>query len=312
MEAIIWPQSGRYIVAVSGGVDSMTLLDLLAKASVDRNYNLIVAHFDHGIRPDSSLDAELVQEVANRYGLKTEIDQGRLGQASEAVARSARHAFLDRVRVKHQADAIITAHHQDDLIETSLLNLARGTGRRGLAPLMDGPIIRPLLNVARSQIIAYANHNNVVWRKDSTNANLTNPRNFLRHSLLSGADPQWRSEYIALIDDLRELNATIDQDLSQMIERIDPSTVTIDRQIVRDTSLVELQELIIHTAHTLDPTIELDQRLVQELALFAKTATPGKRRPVDQNMNFVIARTTIAVQRRGVSSLEESPQKRSA
>src|SRR4051812_31887046 len=108
---------GKYILAVSGGVDSMVLLDLLARKP---GIELVVAHFDHGIRPDSKKDEVLVRKAAASYGVAFEPGQGNLGPAaSEATARQARYHFLDEVLTKHQALKIITAHHQDDAIETA-------------------------------------------------------------------------------------------------------------------------------------------------------------------------------------------------
>src|SRR5690606_5271626 len=101
---------GKYVVAVSGGVDSMVLLDLLRQKP---KLELIVAHFDHGIRPDSAEDRKLVQRVAKHYDLPFVYAEGKLGpKASEALAREARYAFLRRVQAEQGAEAIITAHHQ--------------------------------------------------------------------------------------------------------------------------------------------------------------------------------------------------------
>src|SRR3990172_5722177 len=127
---------GTYVVAVSGGVDSVVLLHLLvqkgqrAEGRGQSKYNFIVAHFDHGIREDSKLDRELVQELAKKYNLPFVYNQGNLGpKASEATARDARYAFLNKVKDSVSAQAIITAHHQDDVLETAIINLLRGTNR---------------------------------------------------------------------------------------------------------------------------------------------------------------------------------------
>ncbi|QQS18837.1 hypothetical protein IPL68_02130 [Candidatus Saccharibacteria bacterium] len=87
-----------------------------------------MAHFDHGIRPDSVEDRKLVQKLAKQYGLPFVYDRAELGAgASEAVAREARYAFLSRVKEAVGADAIITAHHEDDVLETIIINWLRGT-----------------------------------------------------------------------------------------------------------------------------------------------------------------------------------------
>src|SRR5689334_5856697 len=108
---------GSYVVAVSGGVDSMTLLDLLRQQP---HLKLVVAHFDHGIRPDSYVDRQLIQDVTKRHNVPFVFDTASLGSgASEATARQARYNFLRRVHNATGAKAIVTAHHQDDLLETA-------------------------------------------------------------------------------------------------------------------------------------------------------------------------------------------------
>src|SRR5437870_1107332 len=117
----------------------MTLLDLLAKKP---NVKLIVAHFDHGMRPDSEKDRQFVQVVTEKYGLPFVFSEGRLGpKASEATARTARYKFLEKTKKAEGAKTIITAHHQDDVLETAIINLLRGTGRRGLTALKSCKII---------------------------------------------------------------------------------------------------------------------------------------------------------------------------
>src|SRR3989338_2021299 len=150
---------GRYVLAVSGGVDSIVLLDLLAKQAKSpklrvpssdkkapssqlpvRSYKFVVAHFNHSIRLDSGEDEKLVADAAGKYGLRFKVGQGRLGPGtSEDQARTARYKFLETVRKSCQAKTIITAHHQDDVMETAILNLLRGSGRRGLTAIIQNP-----------------------------------------------------------------------------------------------------------------------------------------------------------------------------
>ena len=202
----------KYVLAISGGVDSVVLLDMVAKGVVslrgesrsnpeklDRHADkpacddIVVAHFDHGIRPTSSADAEFVRDLAKKYGLEFYLGRGNLGEkASEESAREKRYKFLRSVIVslrgesrsnpgKYQLDRhagkparddtvmIVTAHHQDDLSETIIINLLRGTGWRGLSPFWSKDIIRPLLKKTKAEIIDYATKNNLEWVEDETN-----------------------------------------------------------------------------------------------------------------------------------------------
>jgi tRNA(Ile)-lysidine synthase len=166
----------RFVVAVSGGVDSVALLHMLSQQP---NVRIIVAHFDHGIRDDSSNDAVFVKHLAQRYGHMFVSTREELGShASEDLARSRRYAFLRSVASEHNA-RIMTAHHSDDSIETIAINTLRGTGWRGLA-VLDSDIVRPLLRMSKQDILTYATHHRLEWHEDSTNATDAYLRNRVR------------------------------------------------------------------------------------------------------------------------------------
>lgn len=167
----------KLVVAVSGGVDSVVLLDRLFKLA-DRE--LIVAHFDHGIRPESDADARFVSGLAEMYNLPFETKREELGaNASEERARTSRHNFLKEVANKYGAN-IATAHHVDDVIETIAINCQRGTGWRGLAVLSGHYIERPLLEMNKKNIRRYALENKLEWVEDETNATDAYLRNRFR------------------------------------------------------------------------------------------------------------------------------------
>ena len=169
----------KYLIAVSGGVDSVVLLEMLAK----KHENILVAHFDHGIREDSKEDAIFVRQLAVKYGVKFFTKREELGaNASEEKARRARYKFLRELSEKQNA-TIVTAHHLDDVIETIIINMVRGTGWRGLAVLNAEDIYRPLINFEKQEIINYAKQNNLKWREDSTNSLNVYMRNIVRHKI---------------------------------------------------------------------------------------------------------------------------------
>lgn len=216
---------GHYVVAVSGGVDSMVLLDLLARLHKDKQVpvRITVAHFDHGIREESHIDRLLVQDVAHKHGLPFVYAEGSLGPAaSEAEARAARYEFLRKVQKQANAHRIVTAHHHDDVVETAVLNLIRGTGRKGMSSLRphhEG-IVRPLLHVPKSRLRAYAEANGLAWNEDSTNQNQDYKRNYVRHSVLKKAkatSPQEYRRLVALLRRQRELNHAIDAHLETIL-----------------------------------------------------------------------------------------------
>lgn len=181
----------KIVLAVSGGVDSMAMLDMVCRSNNYSSGDIIVAHFDHGIRENSALDAEFVQRKAAEYGVGSRLGKGDLNmQASEAEARAARYDFLSEVA---GADGEIwTAHHLDDLVETVAVNLIRGTGWRGLAGLDRPRVRRPFLECAmlglyepldKTTILEYAAKRRLAWREDQTNSSDEYLRNRIRHRM---------------------------------------------------------------------------------------------------------------------------------
>ncbi|HET7249433.1 MAG TPA: tRNA lysidine(34) synthetase TilS [Gemmatimonadales bacterium] len=179
---------GTALVAVSGGADSVALLDLLAGVAERRNLRLIVAHVDHGIQEGSAGIAEQVRGLAGRYGFPFERAQLELGSgASETVARRARYAWLEDTRRRRGAEWIVTAHHQDDQVETVLLRALRGSAPAGLAGMASrsrGGIIRPLLGFTHSELVAHANERGLDFHDDPANEDPRHLRSWLRRDLL--------------------------------------------------------------------------------------------------------------------------------
>jgi tRNA(Ile)-lysidine synthetase-like protein len=205
----------RYILAISGGVDSVVLLDLATKWS---NSELIVAHFDHGIRKDSASDAEFVKNLAKKYNVPFEMGWEALGNAaSEDQARVARYNFLQRIARKYNAQ-IVTAHHKDDILETIIINLLRGTGWRGLCSLRSGDIYRPMLEMEKADIHMYATQHKLTWREDSTNANDTYLRNYIRHNLMPHFDAPHREKLFALYKEQCAISVNISTETANILQ----------------------------------------------------------------------------------------------
>ncbi|MDE0198764.1 MAG: tRNA lysidine(34) synthetase TilS [Caldilineaceae bacterium] len=198
--------TARVVVAVSGGADSMALLHLLARLRTDWKLDLVVAHLDHSIRPESADDAMFVGEMARRWTLPfetTRLPLGALNQKGnmEATARRLRYRFLAQVAERQQVEGrpvdVAVAHTANDQAETVLMNLIRGSGVHGLAGMravrpflfQDEPVpgvrvVRPLLDVSRSEIIEYLREHDIPWREDPSNQDRTLVRNRVRHEIL--------------------------------------------------------------------------------------------------------------------------------
>jgi tRNA(Ile)-lysidine synthetase-like protein len=285
------PKSGRYVIAVSGGVDSVVLLDLLANT---KRYELIVAHFDHGIRTDSGSDRRLTETLADQYHCKFIYEEGRLGaKSSEALCREARYNFLNRVVQETGSSALITAHHLDDRIETMIINLLRGTGRKGMSSLRETiSVKRPLLGTEKQELIAYAHQHNLSWREDSTNADERYLRNIIRKRLqdkLSAADKQ---RLAAIIDDQEKINARLDQLILELIGGNQEGR--LKRAIINSLPYNESKELIA-TWLRANNLLNFDHKTIERLTLAAKTKRPGVKMDIYKRTQMVITKEFLAL-----------------
>ena len=176
----------RVLIALSGGVDSMTLLHLFQSCAHELGITVIAAHFDHGMRDDSARDAAFVAQVCEGWGIPLTTERAAVPLQSEAHARAARYEFLTRAQKAVSCQRIATAHHADDQIETVLFRLLRGAGLRGLSgiPLRRGVIIRPLLRFTKRELERYAAHHDLEYREDASNASDRFARNRIRRQLL--------------------------------------------------------------------------------------------------------------------------------
>jgi tRNA(Ile)-lysidine synthase len=189
------------LVAVSGGLDSMVLLELLARLSRKHGWRLSVAHLNHRLRGRSSdADERLVARAAKELGLRfvnESADVQRYAREQklsvEMAARALRHGFLARVALRLKIGTIALAHHADDQVELFFLRLFRGAGSEGLAgmkwqnPSPQDPRIRltrPLLDHSKHDLRSFAEEQGVRFREDATNAQLDFQRNRIRHELL--------------------------------------------------------------------------------------------------------------------------------
>jgi len=175
------------LAAVSGGPDSVALLDLLVRAGVPSRAPLTVVHVDHGIDPSSGRAAELTQRLAAANGLPYECVRLALGAGlSETDARVARYAAIDRVRLARGAALVFLGHHADDQVETVLMRALRGSGPGGLAGIAPrvGPYVRPLLTYRRAELAEYLAGRDLATWTDPANRDPRHLRSWMREELL--------------------------------------------------------------------------------------------------------------------------------
>jgi tRNA(Ile)-lysidine synthase len=177
----------RVLVAVSGGPDSLALLDLLVETRSHHALDLVAAHVDHGIQGESGLVAERVRTIAAGYGLPVEVGRLSLGPgATETEAREHRYAWLEATRGRVGADLILTAHHADDQIETVLMRVLAGSGPAGLAGMAayQGRVVRPLLPFNRAELEEHVRSAGLEPWLDPANSDSRHQRSWIRTELL--------------------------------------------------------------------------------------------------------------------------------
>lgn len=216
----------KLLVAVSGGIDSMVLVDLL-KAS---GYDIALAHCNFQLRgEDSYEDENFVREYAQGNRLPVYIKRfdtlavvAQEKSSVQMVARDLRYEWFASLLQSENRDYVFTAHHLDDAIETFLINFTRGTGIDGLAgiPEFSGKIVRPLLAFTRGNIEAYAAENLIAWREDSSNSEDKYLRNALRHRvvpILKELNPSFTVSFQQTLTHLKQTQLTAQEGVSRLL-----------------------------------------------------------------------------------------------
>jgi tRNA(Ile)-lysidine synthase len=247
------------------------------------------------MRPDSAEDRRFVQKLAKQYNLPFVYEEAQLGAgASEATARKARNEFLHSAQQAAGAKAIITAHHQDDVLETAIINMLRGTGRKGLTALASRPDIeRPLLNVPKQELIAYAQDQGLKWHEDSTNQNLDYLRNYVRHKLLPKFDDKARVQLLATIDNLRGTNQELDTLLVKQL-RLQSVNGKLNRNFFNQLPHNVAREVMASWLRGRGIN-NFDSKALERLVVAAKTARAGQLFPVLGGQTMEVKRDYLAL-----------------
>ena len=234
------------MVGLSGGPDSVALLDALATLATQGGFRVVAAHLDHGLRPESEGDAAFCAELCRRLvvplrtGVADVRDRARRERGGlEQAARRARYEFLRAARRELGAAAIAVAHTRDDQAETLLMRLLRGAGHDGLSAMRprSGDIVRPLLGVSRAGVLAHLATRGLAAREDATNRDPSFMRNRVRHELLpyleARFNPRLRealSRTSELLADEAELLRGLGDAFFARAARCDADGVVLDRQ----------------------------------------------------------------------------------
>jgi tRNA(Ile)-lysidine synthase len=224
-EENLFHSSQRILLAVSGGADSMLMLHLFVNAG----FPVAVAHCNFGLRGrESDGDEQFVADYCDQHNLACYIEHFNTsefalqeGISIEMAARDLRYEWFNSLLDKHGYDYLATAHHQDDVIETFLINLSRGSGIKGLSGIQpkSGRIIRPMLFTNRAEILDYCQRMSIAYRTDSSNLDTVYKRNLIRQQilpLLEEVNPAFRRNALKTIANLHETGQLFQQRLSEI------------------------------------------------------------------------------------------------
>ena len=210
----------KLLIAISGGIDSVVLTHILHSLK----FSISLAHCNFQLRgKDSNKDEIFVTELGEKLRINCEVIKFETenyavekGISTQMAARELRYNWFQEIMQKNELDYIITAHQKDDIIETVLINLTRGTGLDGLTgiPEVNGFIVRPLLPFSRNEILVYATKNKIQWREDQSNSSIKYVRNKIRHKV---------------VPFLKELNPNLLDTLNNTLENLKGS-----QQIIQD------------------------------------------------------------------------------
>lgn len=220
----LFKKGDSIIIAVSGGPDSVFMLDIFSLLQKKYDLELVIAHVNYNLRgTDSEKDEELVKKLAKEYALPIEILRPKITVKTnlENNLRDIRHAFFEEVRKKHAYNAIAVAHNLDDQVETFLMRIIRGAGMRGLRAMQykNNFLIRPLLAISRKEILEYIKENRLQYRIDKTNRESVFFRNKIRNRLIPYLETNFNpgikktiaENIVSLSEDYALLNTIIDK-----------------------------------------------------------------------------------------------------
>lgn len=270
----------KLLVAVSGGVDSMVLCHLLARS----NYNFSIAHCNFQLRGEASdLDEAFVKEQAAlldvscySHAFDTRSFAKTHGISTQMAARELRYNWFDELKRQHQFDLILTAHHKNDIAETILLNITRGTSINGITGILAAHhgIARPMLELTKSEILGFAINEKIKWREDASNNSVDYKRNKIRREvipILEEINPSFNKQ----VARFAEKNQVVKKVFADHMEKLRSALLTqegerlmIEIQKIKelDLSTFELEELLIPYGFNFDQC---------ESILSALNGTPG-------------------------------------
>ncbi|MEL7835173.1 tRNA lysidine(34) synthetase TilS [Fodinibius sp. Rm-B-1B1-1] len=293
-----------FVIAVSGGVDSMGLLYTFYRLDI----SALVAHVNYQKRGKASdKDAQLVAKASQQWGFEYEIFEAdpeeAQGQNFQQWARDVRYHFFRDLVAQHDADGIALAHHKDDQVETILQKLFRGAGMSSWSGMdvWDGELFRPLLPISRQQIEQYASQHEIPFRTDQSNLETHFARNFLRNEWtvkLSEFFPGWEENILRMGEEAENYHSAL-QCITQQIT----DQQTINKQAFDELEFGLQRALILHLLKEYEPGIYVTQQNLKRVKELPDLQT-GKKIQITADYSIVRDREYYILRENENSSLE--------
>ncbi|UOE41409.1 tRNA lysidine(34) synthetase TilS [Chryseobacterium suipulveris] len=221
------PELHHYLLAVSGGVDSMVLLNLFQVS----DFKFQVAHINYKLRgKESNLDQKLVEDFCRKNSIKFHLYEvsakdNKPANSIQNWARNLRYDFFRKIQNQEKIEFLVTAHHLNDQLETFLINFSRGTGIKGLSgiPANDHQILRPLLNFSKDEIYEFAENNGIKFREDASNQKDDYLRNRVRNKIVPEileTAPNFLNQFGDTLSYLKSANRFIEHSVSKSFQEI--------------------------------------------------------------------------------------------
>jgi len=298
----------KLLVAVSGGVDSTVLLDVISKIAKNIGFEIAVAHVNYNMHNNSKLALQTSKQQANNIGCKfySKTINVKLETNFESRAREIRYNYLLELADKHNFEFVLTAHHLDDQIETIFMKEMQNSdwiSKVGIREQLD-KIYRPLLNIKKHEIISYAKQNNLKWTEDLTNTNEQYLRNKIRHSLL----PKSFKKNPNIEEGLMHISAQSKQrliELNAKIEKVNDSLVihknenwfSLNKETLLRFSQIEIKYILQTKIKQIFnmPIILRTNANWHEFILFLQTASIGSIFDLNENVSISKDRGKIYV-----------------
>ena len=239
----------KIILSVSGGLDSMALLLLMESLN---KFEFIVVHVNHHLRKDSAKDELLVRQICDSlevifYSISLNPNEIEKGESVEQWARTKRYEFLNQIMKQTNSNWIMTAHHGNDQVETVLMNLSRQSGIPGLCGIgkRNGHILRPFLGFTKRDLSLFVERTQIPYREDSTNSNLSIPRNFIRHAIIKPWEKNVKNLVNSIkgsVDHISEWKDALD---FFIVEMILPKVKQSDNEFHIPLNLIETMPILV-------------------------------------------------------------------